>query len=683
MRELKLKYFIDLVSNLGPKAQADAKAMQQAQAVMAAAITGTNNKWLDYSKLALLAGKNTAMMQEVITGATNKFAALDRAISQVGNNTSLERQLGYLQRLGAAADQAYSRTLKLRMALADGLDKAPQAVAAMTGSYYGAKAGMLPPLKAYASLEQATMDLRVAMTNSRGQVPASFAHISDEAVKLGNELPGTTKDFMHSALALKANGTPDDVIANGGLRAAAYLGVLLKMDQESAAVMVAKTREAYGLKDTELVPAADAMQKARFAYGIKPADLLAANTYASGTLNAQHWSGLGRMREVLALQGLAAQRGIDGSVFGTDLKDFMGRLAMMDHRLEKKSPEARRVRGLMQQAGIDLHVIGEDGYLVSPTEVHQQMQRFNALKPQERNAAFHTIFGEQGGQIAQLMTQTSPEKFAEMLVNQDNQGDLNTRLAMTTSTLQNRFEALTGTVENVLAKIGMQTGEGLKSPLDKGNDLIGGPVGDFFDDHPTAGTVGLLGAGGIGAWLTARFGAGAVKALLGRGAATAAAGAAGAEGAAVVAGAGMGVGAATGLGLSGMLGLLRRVPGVALASDVFGTSDGDLEVLAAADRMRQGFRGKGFDDPRRLDRAMGTAPLAANGVPQLDWLTLTAPGTGPQPLPMGKPTEIKLGEGLLNIAVHVQDDRVSAVASVGRPLSVVRINTGNTNPGGY
>ena len=68
MRELKLKYFIDLVSNVGAKSTADAKLMQRAQEVMNAAITGTNSKFLDYNKLALLAGKNTALMKEVITG---------------------------------------------------------------------------------------------------------------------------------------------------------------------------------------------------------------------------------------------------------------------------------------------------------------------------------------------------------------------------------------------------------------------------------------------------------------------------------------------------------------------------------------------------------------------------------------------------------------------------------------
>jgi TP901 family phage tail tape measure protein len=676
MRELKLKYILDLVSNVGARAQADARVLEKAQEAMNRAIVGTNDKFVDYNKLTLLAGKNTATMQEILTGATNKFAALDRAMTQAGHNTSIERQTGYLMRLGQAADRAYERTARLRELGKRGLDLAPEIGGAVAGGYFGARQVVAPPLKAYASLEQATMDLKVAMTNAKGEVAPAFDKIGKEAVQLGNELPGTTKDFMRAALALKANGSPDDVIANGGLRASAYLGVLLGLDQETAAVTIAKTREAYGLKDSELVAAADAMQKARFAYGLKPSDLLAANTYASGTLNAQKWSGMGNMREVLALQGLAAQRGIDGSVFGTDLKDFMTRLTMMDRRLEKKSAEAKHVRELLDGYGVDLNVIGPDGYLRSPSTVVAEMQKFNKLPPQDRNAALHTIFGEQGGQMAQLLAQTDPRKFSEMLTTQDDQAGLNMRLAMTTSTLANKFDALKGTTENLMAAMATQAGNAAKGPIDKANDAIGGPLMDFFTNHPGLGTAGLLGAGGLSAYLSARFGMAAVNKLLGRGAA--AAGAAGLEGAAAAGG--LGTGATIGLTASALLKAFRKVPALAMASDLFTTSDADLEVLAVADRMRQGYMGKGFNDPRRLDRPGG--PLGPGSSRGLDFLTVTAPGTGPRALQAGSATELNIGQGLLSIDVRVTDDRATATTTVRRPMSLVRIDGGNTDPAG-
>jgi hypothetical protein len=78
-------------------------------------------------------------------------------------------------------------------------------------------------------------------------------------------------------------------------------------------------------------------------------------------------------------------------------------------------------------------------------------------------------------------------------------------------------------------------------------------------------------------------------------------------------------GKAAGAGRLGMLGKLGAVGGIAsLAASLFYTSDDELEVLRNGDRMRQGYRGRGFDDPRligaataseRLGSATGALPL--------------------------------------------------------------------------
>jgi hypothetical protein len=102
-----------------------------------------------------------------------------------------------------------------------------------------------------------------------------------------------------------------------------------------------------------------------------------------------------------------------------------------------------------------------------------------------------------------------------------------------------------------------------------------------------------------------------------------------------------------------------------LANELFGTSDADLEVLLNADRMRAGYRGKGLNDPRRLDRR-----------PVPDSLNLTAPtgtfGAG-----------LDGGRGQLDVRVSVSDERVSARTSVERQPNLLRINPGNTDPAGY
>jgi len=120
---------------------------------------------------------------------------------------------------------------------------------------------------------------------------------------------------------------------------------------------------------------------------------------------------------------------------------------------------------------------------------------------------------------------------------------------------------------------------------------------------------------------------------------------------------------------------------------------GGTAALGAGGSALSDWWGKKSPQDRQADRTqylptsvvMRSAGLnpAFGGVPGLDMLTLTAPGAMPTQLAAGRMTEVKVGEGTLAIDVRVTDERVSATPSVMRPLSLVRINPGNTNPGGF
>jgi hypothetical protein len=49
----------------------------------------------------------------------------------------------------------------------------------------------------------------------------------------------------------------------------------------------------------------------------------------------------------------------------------------------------------------------------------------------------------------------------------------------------------------------------------------------------------------------------------------------------------------------------------------------------------------------------------------------------------GLTTPAKIGDGRLDVAVRVTDERVTTSTSVAQPMSLIRINPGNTNPAGY
>ena len=81
MRELKLKYFIELASNIGTKARAEAQALEQSQQAM----------------------------QRAVDKTTATVGRLDSAFARFAANSATERQIGYMARLGAGIDQVATK----------------------------------------------------------------------------------------------------------------------------------------------------------------------------------------------------------------------------------------------------------------------------------------------------------------------------------------------------------------------------------------------------------------------------------------------------------------------------------------------------------------------------------------------------------------------------------------------
>jgi hypothetical protein len=748
VRELKLRYFIDLASNIGAKARADAQVLDQAQKVMQGAITGTNNRMTNWNALSAKATKSTTELQTVLTGATSKFTALDRAITRVGSNSSTERQITYMRRLSESIGQAEGRATRLRQSLAHGVERAPELAAAATGGYYASKRVVAPFINDYSNLESATTDLRVAMLDSTGKVSKDFDAIAIEAKKLGEMLPGGTKDFMLGARALIEQGVPTKVIANGGLRASSYFGALMGQGQYESATTIAKVREAYGLKDEELPKMADLMQRGRFAFGIAPTDFLEVAKYAAPTYNTMKLTGIDNAKKLLAVQGIAAQVGLENSSFGTNFSQMLLRTSQIDWRLNRKGKEAKEVKEMLGEHGIDMQFYNEQGQFGGIENMMQQLAKLRGLKDIEQMKVLNKMFGVEAGRPAQILAMKGMEAFQDSLLRMDSQADLNTRIELKMTTFAAKLEALGGTIENVRAQIAKQFGDGSKPVMDRLSGLVSGPVQGFFERNPSVGTAGLLGLGVGGAYLGGRLGGGLLKSLILRGAPAAGTVAGGAAEAGAAGGAATAAAAASGasrmavagkvagrvLKFGGPLALvgggleavgvladdqadktrdLTRVgvtTGGALAGATAGAAIGSVvPVLGTAIGAILGgllgslgggaASGALFDamwakkDPAVRQAVFGGAVpqgeinstfMSGLAVPKMDLLTLTAPGLGAaSPLQAGSTTEVKVGEGRISLDVTVHDARVSVVPTVTQQPSLVRIDAGRTDPGGF
>ncbi|AMR77293.1 phage tail tape measure protein [Cupriavidus nantongensis] len=357
--------------------------------------------------------------------------------------------LAVKHRKWAAATRQYQDTQQIA-------SRTAAAGAATTGA--GAALG-LPVVKVvrdFSSLETATTDLHASMMDKGGKVGAEFDNIRLRAKQLGDKLPGTTRDFMEAAEALVSQGMDHKSIANGGLDASAYLAVLLKLDKARSAEFIAKAREAHGLKDEQLPLAADMIQRARYGFGLKVDDIYESMKYASTDINIKGQVGdIGKMREYMALQGMAAQVGLEGSSFGTNFSHMLKAMASLGNKLEgAKSEEGKYVNSLLEGKGVELQFFNSKGEFAGFKHMMQELEKLRVFTPQEQERILKKMFDTEGGRPASIFLQRGVAGFEEALKRMEDQASLQQRVDDVLGTLKNRWDALGGTATNLSTTLG-------------------------------------------------------------------------------------------------------------------------------------------------------------------------------------------------------------------------------------
>ena len=695
MQDLKFRLMLDLISTVGARASQEGRQFEDAQ----------------------------RRMSDSTDRTASRFERLSRLTAGWGNDSSTERQVRWMEKLGQAVDQAHNKFQGLKRSLSAGLDKLPEIGMAVGAGAYAAKRVGLPPLQAFASLEEAVTELRMAMLRRDGTVGSGFDAISRAAIELGAKLPGTTKDFMSSAVALKQQGMPDEAILKGGLRAAGGFGVLMNMNQGEAATAIAKMREAYGVPDSQLYGMADLMQRGRYAFGIDPSDFKAVATYAAPTFNQLGLRGLGTAKELLAVQGMAASVGLEASSFGTNFADMLRRLSQVTGRQNRNSEQAREVRRTLKEAGVDLEFYNKKGEFAGVENMMGQLGKLRPLSTLQRQRVLDALFGAEAGRPAQILAQNGLEGYREAMAKIDSQASLDQRLNLKVQTLTSTVDALSGSFENLLATVGKPVGTAAKPALNTVNGWLGATT-DWMSDHPGV-SAGTFAAGTAGAsWLAMR-GTGALLGRFGFGG-----GGGGAAGvrlgsfgtvspgafppidgmarstswAARAAGVGSFAARATPWALAGIgaydvlsddqlttagkLNGLGRV-GAQVAGGTAGWKAGAAGGAAIGTFF---FPGVGTAVGGVLGGGLGALAGSWGGGKVYDYFSPPDPArdivavTGPNgQIIQGAngAAMLEIGEGRLSVEVRVADDRVGASTTVMQSMPMIRIDAGSTDPGSF
>lgn len=112
---------------------------------------------------------------------------------------------------------------------------------------------MQPAVEAFAKLEDANTNLQVSMMDSTGAIDKNFEKVQGLAEKLGDMLPGATKDFDEMFEVMMNNGVKSRSILDGVGKAASFLAVDLKMPYAAAGEFAARMKTATGVADSEML----------------------------------------------------------------------------------------------------------------------------------------------------------------------------------------------------------------------------------------------------------------------------------------------------------------------------------------------------------------------------------------------------------------------------------------------
>lgn len=314
----------------------------------------------------------------------------------------------------------------------------------------GFAASLAIPAKAFADMENAGVALKNVLMDKNG-VSAGFEQLNSVAMQLGTALPGATADFQRMATIMKSNSMDTNTLIDGGLKAAAYLGVATKElgeTYDTSALGIAKISNVFGVANKDFIALADTMQRARH-IGVGFEDFTSAMSKAGGPLKALKVQGIGVANALAPMVALLTQAGIDPSEAGTGIKEMI-------------SAAARA------------------GKFTTVENLVKDIEKMGKLNPAKLFATFEKTFGKEHASKAMVMAAggywNMAKKFAE-------QGDVYQRVNNSLGTLTNTVETLGGTLENTQGQLGGTYAAQIKLLSGSLIDLVE-KLGQFINQHP-------------------------------------------------------------------------------------------------------------------------------------------------------------------------------------------------------
>ena len=374
---------------------------------------------------------------------------LSAATASLGQQEVRLARVNAQQKRMNAAHASYGKMTAVRDKVAG---NSAGAVAAGTAT----GAALSVPISEYAKAEDSAMQLRVAMMNAGGQVQKEFGAVNALAVKLGNQLPGTTSDFQDMMRVLIQKGMSAKVVLGGAGEATAKLAVLTNVGFSESATAISVLQDSMGVLDKDMVAAADQMQRL-YNVGMNVGDIQQGFKAMGPALAYVRKGGIDAVKALSPLLAITDAAGMDASSAGNAYNKIIR--GSVDKNKVDKSNKA------LKGTGVKLNFVDAKGNFAGVDNMVGQIMKLNTLSDQKRKTVVETIFGsdKEVAEVLNALGKAGNAGIEAMRQKLANQASLQERVNAQLGTLKNLADAAGGAFTGAMVNFGEAIAPELKA----------------------------------------------------------------------------------------------------------------------------------------------------------------------------------------------------------------------------
>lgn len=324
------------------------------------------------------------------------------------------------------------------------------------GAGVGIAAAMTPALRAFVELEDAGARMKASLLQTGNILPTEqYERLSKLAVRLGDELPGTTADFYDMFTKMRQLGVETETILSGAGESAAHLAVVLGLPFDQTSMFVAKLKEATGTTDKDLKGFIDTIARTAN-MGVKTEEMMLAFGRSSPALKTLGIQGAEASKSISALYAMLIKGGLSGETAGTNMMSLLNQL--MDSDKIKSMNEALSKLGQAPLTFSDK----KTGQFLGVENMIAQFDKLGNLNPQQISDVVTKGFGPgMDAGIVKVMASAGIKGFNAMQTAMNKQATLGDKVKVQLSTLSAQWEATTGAWGNTMATMFAPMGKAL------------------------------------------------------------------------------------------------------------------------------------------------------------------------------------------------------------------------------